>query len=200
MACFLLIHAWKCSPESVRPLARRIQDLYPDARVLAPRALLDDEWFSYLTDHRGAQEDLVDTRKLRGSRGEILSLLAREAVDVEKLVVVGFSQGGCMALDLATHVKVLAVITVVSHVLYASRPLKLLAPWYALVCERDDVFPLRGWAGVDLHRASSVEVHSYDHYVPDSVAERFVLRSATIAIERQRKERAHDKRARGARE
>lgn len=191
MAAFLLLHAWKCCPESMRPLARELKERYPAAKVLAPAAGLDCEWYSYLTDRQGEGEDLVDTRKLRWSRGELLALLNLHSVDLERLVVIGISQGGCMALDLASHVRVMAVVTVVSHVLYATRPRKLLAPWYALVCERDDVFPRR-WAGTDLHKAARAEVHPHDHFVPLEASTRFVLRSSTSAIAE------HEKRARRA--
>lgn len=186
MVGFLVLHAWGCTPESVGLLVDALTERYPGSRVLAPAAP-GNEWFAYLTNREGAGEDLIDSRQMRWARYRLLGLVAYSGMDPRDTVVIGISQGGCIALELAAHQEFAAVITVVSHLTYVTSHTSLLCPWFALVGSRDSVFPPRAWAGRELHRVTKLTTCPFGHHVPYRVSVHFVLNAVRDALEMPRR-------------
>jgi predicted esterase len=182
MVGFLVLHAWGCTPESVGVLVNALTEHYPGSRVLVPAAS-GNEWFAYLTNREGAGEDLIDSRQMRWARYRLLGLVDYNGMDPRDTVVIGISQGGCMALELSAYQEFAAVITVVSHLTYVTSHTSLLCPWFALVGSRDSVFPPRAWAGRELHRATKIATCPFGHHVPCRVAVLFVLNAVRDALE-----------------
>lgn len=124
-------------------------------------------WYAYLTDWEGEKEDEVDMVSLRASRARISGLLSDELrrVGRGRVLLGGLSQGGCMALDVATRQPHLCgVCTLVSHRMHASRHRPLACPWVALTAEDDDVFPAR-WAERAMAGVSERWRVDDDHYL-----------------------------------
>jgi predicted esterase len=126
-------------------------------------------WFDYLSDHEGAQEDTVDFFSLRLRKAELQKLVAAEAAllaegGLARLVLGGLSQGGQMALHLASQLRCRAVVTAVSCRLSASLSKPLLCPWHALVASRDETFPPT-WTKPLMAGATTTKVVDDDHWL-----------------------------------
>lgn len=126
-------------------------------------------WFEYTTDRDGKEEDDINEDDLAHSRSKILSLISRIAdthgVPFSQIGIMGCSQGGCMAVDVACHLSLKMCITLVGHKL--SRTIKpLCTEWHALIAQRDDCFPLT-WIKSRLIEAKSVTEIDDDHYLED---------------------------------
>jgi len=124
-------------------------------------------WFDYLSDRGGFQEDTVDIFGLRKMKVELQHLVAFENAMLpggSLAVIGGLSQGGTMALHLAAHSDLKAVVTAVacrlSHSM--SRPLK--CPWHAVVASEDDVFPA-SWSKPLMAGVSEVLTIDDTHYL-----------------------------------
>jgi phospholipase/carboxylesterase len=124
-------------------------------------------WFDYLTDRGGSQEDTVDIFGLRKMKVELQRLVTVEnsLLPAGTLAIIGgLSQGGTMALHLATQLDLKAVVTAVacrlSHSM--SRPLK--CPWYAVIASEDDVFP-SSWSKALMTGVSEVKTIDDNHYL-----------------------------------
>lgn len=138
-------------------------------------------WFDYLTDKEGKAEDAVDASTVRSARGEVQRLLWREhaaAPPGVPVILGGLSQGGCLALDVATRDCALAaVVTAVSHRLYISRTRPLLCPWYCLAASDDDVFPSSWAAPLPEDNAIVTVEEGADHYLSGGELVPFVARA-----------------------
>lgn len=189
---FVALHGFHCSASDVLPWCAPLAAVLPEVRFLipsapdmrisahgGPHAEAAPSWFDYLTDHGGAQEDEIRLCTLRYRRLLLVCSIQAElrACDMKpeaSLVLAGISQGGCMALDLAAHMKCLAVFTFVAHPLYASPFRGQTCKWFALSAERDSVFDPR-WCN-ELHEAATVHaICKGDHWISNSACERFVL-------------------------
>ena len=158
-ATLVFLHGFSMSAEEMAcELAPVVAELpwlrlvVPEAAVAPVTAYGGDEfrsWFDYLTDRDGEAEDSVDASTVRSARAAVQRLLWREhtlAPPEAPVVLGGLSQGGCLALDVATRDSNLAaVVTCVAHRLHLSRARPLLCPWHALSAGQDDVFPA-SWA------------------------------------------------------
>lgn len=164
----------------------------PEAPVMPVSAYGKTEhhsWFDYLTDNDGTAEDAVDTGTVRISRVRVQKILWRELKECPVVFLGGMSQGGCLALDIATRdAGVAAVITAVSHRLHCSRARRVLCPWHALSAELDDVFPL-SWASPDLESPENTGpklrhtvVKGADHYLSSGELEPFVTSAVLSAL------------------
>ena len=85
-------------------------------------------------------------------------------------------------MDLATHDRCLAVLTLVAHPMYTTGHRALRAPWSALVAKRDSVFP-KTWAKRLLYKATHVEYCAGDHWVSNRVARAFFKRQLTNILQ-----------------
>ena len=141
-----------------------IQEQCPHWRIVLPQAPVlaitahegnsTPSWYDYLTDTDGASEDYIDFASLRVRRVELEALLRAEAellknaqkqADYSRLFVGGLSQGGTMALDLATHIALGGVVTLAAPRLSASLRRPLLCTWNGLFATNDTIFP-SSWA------------------------------------------------------
>lgn len=130
------------------PTVRFVFPEAPRLKITAYKGEENNAWFNYITDHDGNQEDVIELASLTIQRANLMTLLAQERRKNPraKFLIGGLSQGGCMALDLATKVDWLdGVVTCVAHRLYTSLSRPLLCPWYALTAENDECFP-SSWA------------------------------------------------------
>jgi predicted esterase len=144
-------------------------------------------WLKYLREYDGEREDDICQEDLARATSELRAAVEHEAAAVgglRKVVLLGLSQGGCMALELACLLPLAGVITLVSHRLRYHSHARLLCPWFALTARRDDVYSPQ-WATVHLLRGEARMWQSVedDHYLQASDAEthRF-LRGAFAAI------------------
>lgn len=154
----LLLHGFHMSAPDLLHDALQLQKRRPGWRIVLPQApslritahggAVASSWFDYLTDHEGAQEDAIDIMGLRVRRAELLPLLQAEAAllgDWRKLHIGGYSQGGTLALDIATRCSLGGVVTLAAPRLSVSMTRPLLCPWHALFATHDEIFPER-WA------------------------------------------------------
>ena len=96
-------------------------------------------WLAYVEEFDGREEDRICEEALE----DITASLA-EAIGLAQApttAVVGLSEGGCLALHLATRLPLKAVVTMVAHRLRESAASPLLCPWHALTAARDEVYP-----------------------------------------------------------
>jgi alpha/beta superfamily hydrolase len=138
-------------------------------------------WFDYLTDREGEGEDAVDTASVRAARSTIQRLVWREHAAAPPNVPImlgGLSQGGCLALDVASRdASLAAVVTGVAHRLHLSLTRPLLCPWYALIASDDDVFPFC-WAAPAPQDCAHVTVaEGADHYLSKGELAPFVVQA-----------------------
>jgi pimeloyl-ACP methyl ester carboxylesterase len=117
-------------------------------------------WFEYLTDYDGATEDVTDADTLTRTRArlvdEIEGLCEDRGVPLQRVAVVGYSQGGNVAVDLACHLRVGLCVTLASHKLSVTdRPIH--CRWNALMLSRDECFPMDTFAPL-VAEASTVDV------------------------------------------
>ena len=133
-------------------------------------------WLEYLGEFDGANEDDVCSEALAettASLTEVIGSLGGGRGDSNpRVVLLGLSEGGCVALELAFRLPLAGVVTLVSHRLRQNSDAKLLCPWYALTASRDDVYHPT-WANRQLIRgdAQSWHIVDDDHYLGDTSEE-----------------------------
>lgn len=165
----------------------------PEAPAVPVTAYGGDEyrsWFDYLTDREGDAEDVVDASTVRAARNNIQRIVwrehnyARKHAFPAKVIIGGLSQGGCLALDLATREKQLTgVVTAVAHRLYLSRSRPLLCSWHALFAEEDDVFPLTWAAPRSTDNVLLTVSEGSDHYLAKGELTPFIVKAVQRAVE-----------------
>jgi predicted esterase len=124
-------------------------------------------WFDYLTDHGGLREDTVDIFGLRRTKVELQRLVTSENSLLPSgtlAVLGGLSQGGTMALHMATLSDFKAVVTAVACRLSQSMARPLRCPWHAIVASEDDVFP-SSWSQPLMTGATTIQTVSDSHYL-----------------------------------
>jgi hypothetical protein len=139
----------------------------PEMQITAYHGERMHSWFDYLTDNGGAQEDTIDIFGLRGTKASLQELVVREASLLppgQKVCLGGLSQGGCMALHLATFVELRAVVTLVACRLSVSCARPLRCPWHACVALHDEVFPA-AWSEALMVGADSIRKIQDSHYL-----------------------------------
>ena len=160
----------------------RVRFVFPEAPCICITAYGGEKsnaWFDYVSDRGGAQEDVIDHHSLRNERVRLLNLVAHEKKkygDEVPILLGGLSQGGCMALDIATRINDLAgVVTCVSHRLFVSKSRPLLCPWYALTAEHDDVFP-SSWSSPEPEETEIHQIVNANHFLLGGEGPEFVGR------------------------
>lgn len=175
---FIFLHGFKMHAQDLLedfialsrhlPSWRFVLPQAPEIPISAHGGEVSTAWFDYLTDHNGAQEDTIDIFSLRKHRAEVFRLVSTEAALVpggmSSMVLGGMSQGGSLALHLATTVTCKAVVTLVSCRLSHSKTKPLECPWHALLASGDDVFP-DSWARPLMAGVTSTEVVEDSHYL-----------------------------------
>ena len=136
----VLLHPYCMKAEDMLEIAEGIFQKVPCVRIFIPDSS-HNSWFHYLTDYEGLKEDIVDTQSLARSRHAIRRLLWQIRELIPRVCIAGVSQGGSLALDVATVETVEAVVTVGSIPIYPSRYKQLKAPWFALHASHDEIFP-----------------------------------------------------------
>lgn len=139
----------------------------PEMKISAYQGEVMHSWFDYLTDCAGAQEDTVDIFGLRATKAALQELVMQEAALLpsgRRVCLGGLSQGGCMALHLATFVELRAVVTLVACRLSVSCTRPLRCPWSACVATNDEVFPA-SWSTALLVGATSIRKIEDSHFL-----------------------------------
>jgi pimeloyl-ACP methyl ester carboxylesterase len=149
------------------PTWRFVLPQAPDTAITAHEGQETISWYNYLSDTGGESEDTVDIFSLRSVRMALQKLVSAETAllpDKKGLVLGGLSQGGTMALHMATFVQCQACVTAVACRLSNSVYRSLKCPWHALVASRDDVFPWT-WSQKLMKGSASVQVVDDTHYL-----------------------------------
>jgi predicted esterase len=126
----------------------RVEFIYLQAPLLPDSAGNDVQpnWLQYTKEFDGEKEDEVCLRTLAAFVDALLDVIGVYVNgDLENTVLLGLSQGGCIALELALHARFRAVVTLVSHRLHCHSRMLLRQPWFALTAKQDDIFP-SSWA------------------------------------------------------
>jgi len=189
----VFLHGYHMRAEELLDLFVALRASFPAWRFVLPQAprmavtAFPQEppgfsWFDYLTDRQGSAEDTVDVFSVRQQREALRAVLNAEARLLDgrasRVFLGGLSQGGCMALDLATHVDVGGVLTMVAPRLSTSLAKRLRAPWHALVADRDEVFP-PSWSQPLLAGAASVYHLADNHWISEEEQLRFLRTGLT---------------------
>jgi len=177
---FIFLHGFEMEATEMLDVFVEISKALPNWKFVLPQA--DNlpitahggtdsfAWFDYLTDHGGLQEDTVDIFGLRKMKVELQRLVTAEnsLLPVGSLVAIGgLSQGGSMALHIATHSDVKAVITVVACRLSHSMARPLKCPWNAVIASDDDVFS-PSWAAALMKGVTTVQTIKDSHYLENT--------------------------------
>ena len=187
---FVFLHGFQMEALDLLDLFLAVRDACPGWRFVLPVAPemaitahekeVSRSWFDYLTDTEGVSEDTVDLFSMRCVRTELLHLLRMEASilptkDVKSIYLGGLSQGGCMALDIASRVDLAGVITLVAPRLSVSMSRPLTCPWYSLISEDDEVFPL-SWSAPLFEGARKKVYVKETHWATQETQELFLKR------------------------
>ena len=155
----------------------------PQMKITAYGGEKVSSWFDYLTDTGGQQEDSIDFFGLRSMKSCIQDLVVKEnqLLPVGRRVVIGgLSQGGCMALHVAAHIDLQAVLTVVSCRLSQSLTRPLRCPWHAVCATKDEVFPL-SWSQPLLAGCTSLRKIEDSHYLEQTDISELLSRLLQVA-------------------
>lgn len=139
----------------------------PQMKITAYEGEELSSWFDYLTDTGGLQEDSIDFFCLRSMKSSLQDLAVKEGQLLpagRRVAIGGLSQGGCMALHVATHVDLQAVLTIVACRLSQSLARPLRCPWHAVFATKDEVFPL-SWAQPLLAGCTTLRKIEDSHYL-----------------------------------
>jgi predicted esterase len=139
----------------------------PELAITAHGGTVSNSWYDYLTDHDGAKEDTVDIFGLRKVKTELQKLVAAENALLPPgtlSTLGGLSQGGTLALHLATHLDATAVVTVVACRLSQSMVRPLRCPWHAILAGNDEVYH-RSWAKSLMTGVSTTKTVDDNHYL-----------------------------------
>jgi len=142
----------------------QVQERCPTWRIVLPQApkmaitahggSATPSWYDYLTDTSGACEDYVDTTSLRVRCVQLDELIRAEEEllykkfkqrDYGRIFLGGLSQGGTLALDVASRSALGGVVTMAAPRLSVSLRRELQCPWHGLFAREDEIFPTR-WA------------------------------------------------------
>lgn len=145
----------------------------------APGSRFIPSWFTYVEEFDGVREDIISHSSLEAVLHSLcscihmaLSTLSRtlsNQVRVQDTICAGFSEGGCVALELASMLPFKAVLTLVSHRRSHRVDRDLLCPWYALTATKDEVYS-PPWALEHMHAATVWQKVEDDHYLHSSDA------------------------------
>jgi pimeloyl-ACP methyl ester carboxylesterase len=190
-ATLIFLHGFGMSASDMACDLAAVAAELPWLRVVVPEAPMQpvtayggDEnrsWFDYLNDREGEAENAVDTQSVRRARSGIQRIVWREHATAPPnvpIILGGLSQGGCLALDVASRdASLAAVVTCVAHRLYVSCARPLLCPWYALIASDDDVFPSSWAAPAPQDHAHVTVAEGADHYLSKGELAPFVMKS-----------------------
>lgn len=124
-------------------------------------------WLTYEKEYYGKREDKISETALDDMTMALWKEIDELGIDTP-IVLLGLSQGGCMALNMACARPVAAVITIVSHLLSVDKNRELLCPWYTLTAGDDAIYS-KPWATRYNSRARHwIELKGCNHYLMDA--------------------------------
>jgi dienelactone hydrolase len=179
----IFLHPFKTTIKDTKGFLKNTLKKYKNSRWFFPKASISMmknkySWFEYTTDFNGIKEDRINMNTLIIQRYRMINLIRRIAKkyhngDTSKIIIGGISQGGCLALDISTFIKLKCVITFVSHRIYPTIKKKILAPWYCLIATKDDIFR-KEW--VNILSANYVKEVDDDHYLVNTDTDDFIIK------------------------
>ena len=134
----------------------------------APASQFLPSWFAYTKEYEGLAEDEICEAEADAMLDRVDSTVQAVLLHLRcescNTVCVGFSEGGCIALELATRCPFKAVVTLVSHRRTTRACKPLLCPWYALTAVNDNVYH-PSWALEHARSAHVWETVDDEHYL-----------------------------------
>lgn len=125
-------------------------------------------WMQYKQEFDGIHEDEICGDSLRATTAALTGIAHecahRVGLDMKQCIVLGLSEGGCLAIELACCLALTGVITIVSHRRTNNADAPLLSPWYALTGNTDKTYA-PPWATQYLHQAHKWVTVDDDHYL-----------------------------------
>ena len=174
---FIFLHGFKMTAKEMLDTFVDLSKLLPTWTFVLPQApelgitahggTTSYSWYDYLTDHDGAKEDTVDIFGLRKMKIELQKLIATENALLPAgtlSTLGGLSQGGTLALHMATHLEARAVVTIVACRLSQSMVRPLKCPWHAILARDDEVYHW-SWAKSLMTGVSTTKTVDDNHYL-----------------------------------
>ena len=146
----------------------------------------ETSWFKYLNEFDGEKEDEICPYALSNSIEALATTISQYTSN--PVVLLGLSEGGCMALcvalqhEIGTQLK--GVITVVSHKPSFIKRSATHIKWFALTANLDTVYPLI-WTSRCYNEAISWHTVNDDHYLSQSTPDvcRFICQSLMACLD-----------------
>lgn len=174
---FIFLHGFKMEAKEMLDTFVELSKSLPTWKFVLPQApeipitahggATSYSWYNYLTDHDGSKEDTVDIFGLRKIKTELQNLVAAEnaLLPAGTLAVLGgLSQGGTLAVHLATHLEAKAIVTVVACRLSQSMVRPLKCPWHAILARNDEVYEW-SWARMLMIGVTTTKTVEDNHYL-----------------------------------
>ena len=138
----VLLHGWGADAHDLMPIGKLLTDGLKDPfeiiSLSAPQPHPSGsgrQWYPlYPHEWEQVPNAVLDVEKR-------LNNLCTKQIPLEKTVLLGFSQGGAMALDLATRIKFQGVFALSSYPHPDWEPMKNMSPIFLCHGEMDDVVP-----------------------------------------------------------
>lgn len=126
---FILLPGFTMDHQALKPIIIKLKDIYPKAKMIKlnpPYRKVSiyknkkyRSWYDYFSDYR-LKEECIDTQQLIESRKRIHDKVLKESkyTNLNNIYLLGYSQGGCMALDagLTFQHKIGGIIALKGHI------------------------------------------------------------------------------------
>jgi phospholipase/carboxylesterase len=139
-----MLHGWGANAEDLKPLASPLnlphcQYLFPNAPFPHPQVPWGRAWYDLDSNN---YQGLVESRQLL--KNWLQSLPKTTGIELEKTILVGFSQGGAMALDVGLQLPLAGLCSLSGYLHSHPAPNRKNYPPLAIVHgKQDPVVPLK---------------------------------------------------------
>ncbi|WP_245916082.1 alpha/beta hydrolase [Merismopedia glauca] len=166
------LHGWGANGEDLASLASLLdlpnyQFLFPDAPFAHPYSSEGKMWYSFAqTSAEAAQGDRELAASQELLQNWLVSLPETTGVPLERIILMGFSQGGAMALDLGFKLPVAGLVILSGYLHPAPRSSEVdLPPMLIVHGKQDNVVPVtsaRLARGTIEAMGAKVNYHEFD--------------------------------------
>ena len=175
----LVLHGWSMKSRDMSDWwGKKLCEAFPTTEFIYLQAPIsyqatggkfETSWFKYIQEFDGDQEDVICEKSFEDTSLKLGVLIQKYSP--KPTVLLGLSEGGCMALavalkrDLGQHIK--GIVTIVSHKISLVAKSDKKINWCALTANDDSIYPST-WAHTYLNEAISWHKIDDDHYLSSS--------------------------------